>query len=104
MEALENAATIEKEKYQDYLRKAEDARFSGAMDESRLVDVSILERAVPPTDPVAPSYGRGFLVGLVGGLALGFGLALARDYWDPSVKSATQASRLSRTRVMAEIP
>lgn len=104
LEALENEATIAKEAYKGYKQRAEEARFTDAMDESRIVDVSVLARAKPPTEPKAPKYGRSFMVGILGGLMLGFGLALLRDYWDPSVKSAAQASRLSKVRVIVEIP
>ena len=104
LERLENEASFAEESYQSYLRKAEAARFSGAMDESKILDVTVIERAKVPTNPLPSGPLRLMLMGVVGGLLLGVGAAVVRDFWDPSVKSATQTARLGEARVIVEIP
>jgi uncharacterized protein involved in exopolysaccharide biosynthesis len=104
LERLETQATLAEEAYQNYQRKAEEARFSNAMDDSRIVNVTILERAVRPTESLAPPFSRNLLIGALAGIVFGAAVGFIRDYWDPSVKSAAQASRLAGARVLAGFP
>ena len=47
---------------------------------------------------------RTVALSLFAGLAIGVGGAFLRDWWDPSIKSSAEASRLSQVPVLAEIP
>ena len=104
LERLQDDVKNAKEAYQIYSQKEEEARFSSSLDESGIVNVSILEPAEVPKRP-QPSKTRLFLIlGTLAGLALGLILAFAWDWLDPSIKGSAQAYRLSGIPIIAEIP
>ena len=87
-ERLQQEVTSAKEAFLTYLKKEEEARFSNALDESRIVNVSIVERATTPTIPVQSKTGIKFLVGVIFGLIAALLVGYLRDRLDPSVKTA----------------
>ena len=82
----------------------EEARLASDLDERGMVNLRIWDQAEVPADPLPSKKRRTILLGLLGGLFLGIGGGLARDWIDPSVKSAAHATRVSRLPVIAEIP
>jgi uncharacterized protein involved in exopolysaccharide biosynthesis len=103
-ERLEQDVSAAKESLATYLKKAEEARFSNALDESRIVNVSVVEQATVPVMPVQSKRTMTLLLGAAMSLAAGLGLAFVRDRIDPSVKSAAEARRIAALPVLAEIP
>lgn len=103
-ERLGQDVSTAKQSLGTYLKKAEEARFSNALDESRIVNVSIVEQATVPVRPVQSKRTMTLLLGAAVSLAAGLGLAFVRDRLDPSVKCAAEAARLSALPVLAEIP
>lgn len=93
-----------RESYVTYLKKEEEARFSKALDESRIVNLNVAEPAEVPIDPEAARRMETILVGLLLSLALGTGLALLREQLDPTVKTSAEAERLTGLKVITEIP
>jgi uncharacterized protein involved in exopolysaccharide biosynthesis len=87
-----------------YRRKEEQARFSVALDESRIVNVEVVERAEVPATPLPSQATRRFILGALVSLVIGAALAYARDRLDPSVKTAAEAARLAKLPVLANIP
>ncbi len=102
-ERLENELASAKEAHQTYSRKEEQARFSNALDESKIVNVAIIEPATPPTQPESSPIKRLFAMGFAGSLLLGVGIALMRDWLDPSVKTTSQVERMTGLPVLGEI-
>ncbi len=100
---LQNDVTTQKEAYLNYLRKEEEARISSALDESQIVNIAIAERASVPTEPESGQLKRRVLLGTVLSLMLSVGLALLRDWMDPSVKTAAQAERIAGLPVLGEL-
>jgi uncharacterized protein involved in exopolysaccharide biosynthesis len=86
-----------------YLRKREEARISDALDERRIVNVSL---AQAPTIPALPATHTGWL--LFGGLfAAGIssiGAAYAADQMDPSFRTPDELNRYLDLKVLAAIP
>jgi uncharacterized protein involved in exopolysaccharide biosynthesis len=103
-ERLQNELDTQRQAYQTYLRKEEEVRFSNALDEQQILNVTVVEPARVPRDPEASPFLKLIVVGAGLGLALGVGLALLRDWLDPSVKTTTQAERLTGVPVLGEIP
>ena len=87
-----------------YLKKEEEARFSRALDESRIVNLNVAEPAEVPIDPEAAHRMETIFVGILLSLALGLGLAFVREQLDPTVKSSAEAERLTGLPVISEIP
>ncbi len=104
MERLQDDVKNAKEAYQVYSQKEEEARFSSSLDESGIVNVSIIEAAEAPKRPL-PSKARLYVIlGSMAGLILGVVLAFFKDWLDPSIKGSAQAYRLSGIPIIAEIP
>jgi uncharacterized protein involved in exopolysaccharide biosynthesis len=100
---LQNNVQTQKEAYLNYLRKEEEARISSALDESQIVNIAIAERASVPTEPESGQLKRRVIFGTMVSLLLSVGLALLRDWMDPSVKTAAQAERIAGLPVLGEL-
>lgn len=103
-ERLEQEVTSAKEAYLTYLKKEEEARFSAALDESRILNVSVVERAVPPTVPLPTRTGMNLLLGTLISLLAAGTIGYLRDRLDPAVQTATDAARVTGLPVLADIP
>ncbi len=104
LERLKGDVDNAKLAYQAVSKKEEEARLSRSLDQSGIVNVSILDPAEVPRRPLPRK--TVFLVALGGaiGCVLGFILAFLKDWVDPSLKSSAQAYRLSGIPIIAEIP
>lgn len=104
LERLENEVENARQSHQTYLRREEEARFSNALDESGIVNVSVVEAAEVPAAPEPSKTRFRLLAGALAGLLAGIALALLRDWIDPTLKGSSQAQRLSGVPVISEIP
>lgn len=101
---LEQEVATAKAALLTYARKEEEARFSNALDESRILNLAVAE---PARAPLVPERWRGLRQIAFGGafsLLLGIGLGFGRDRLDPSVKTSAEAERLTQLPVLGEIP
>ena len=99
-EDVEQASSV----YKSYSARAEQARYAGELDETNIFNLSVVEPAEVPWLPIKGKRTQQALIS--GGLWLLIGCfaAFARDFLDPTVKSASQAARCSGLPVIAEIP
>jgi uncharacterized protein involved in exopolysaccharide biosynthesis len=91
------------EAYLLYRKKVEEARISEAMDEQKIVNVTIAEGAAIPIAPLTTkslSYAFALMVGLVAGVGGGF----LREFVDNSVKTAADVTSSTALPVLASIP
>jgi uncharacterized protein involved in exopolysaccharide biosynthesis len=102
-ERLEQDVATAKEAFLTYSRKAEEARFSSALDESTFVDVAVVEPAKLPTSPERSKKLRTLMMGAIASLIAGIGLAFLRDRLDPAVKSAAEAQGVTGLPILAEV-
>ncbi|MFI5364889.1 MAG: GumC family protein [Candidatus Binatia bacterium] len=101
---LEQDVTTAKNALITYSKKEEEARFSSALDESRILNVSVVEPAQVPVAPQRWKGPRQLSAGAALSLLLGIGLAFVRDRIDPSIKSAAEACQLTGLPLLGEIP
>jgi uncharacterized protein involved in exopolysaccharide biosynthesis len=97
------AAKADEENYMLYLRKAEEARISDALDQQRFSNVVVAEPAAVPFTPQA----RWLLVVILGVLFASFAsviLALAVDRWDPSFRTPEEVESFLGSPVVAALP
>ncbi len=104
LERLQGDVQNAKLAYQAYSKKEEEARLSSSLDQSGIVNVSVLDPAEVPRRPVPRKTRILLLLGAAAGCMLGFVLAFLKDWFDPSLKSSAQAYRLSGIPIIAEIP
>jgi uncharacterized protein involved in exopolysaccharide biosynthesis len=101
--SLERGVQTAQETLLTYTRKAEEARISSALDQSRIVNLAV---ALPAEVPPTPA-GSGALVlmaaGLVASLLVAAAGALALEALRPTVQSVTEASELTGLAPLAEL-
>jgi uncharacterized protein involved in exopolysaccharide biosynthesis len=91
------------EAYLLYRKKVEETRISEAMDQQKIMNVTIAEEAATPIAPLTNknlSYVFALMVGLVGGIGSGF----LREFFDDSVKTAADVTSSTALPVLASIP
>jgi uncharacterized protein involved in exopolysaccharide biosynthesis len=96
-------AKADEENYMLYLRKAEEARISDALDRQRFSNVVVAEPATVPFT----SQARWLLVVVLGGLIaslLSATLAFAVDRWDPSFRTPEEVESFLGSPVVAAFP
>lgn len=68
-----------------------------------ITNVSLLDRAVAPTFPSSPNVSMRLLLGLLGGLLLGVGLAFALEWFHPRVRSTRGLEAYTGVPVLADL-
>jgi uncharacterized protein involved in exopolysaccharide biosynthesis len=87
IERLERQVASDKEAYLSYVRKGEEARAAEALNQSRILNVSVVQAPTMPIEPVSPRI----MLNLITGLLFALILAAAAAYWseeyDPRICS-----------------
>jgi uncharacterized protein involved in exopolysaccharide biosynthesis len=102
-ERLEQEVAAAREALKTYRRKQEEARFSSALDTSRIVNVSIVEPASVPVAPLPSKNAATVALAAVLSLFVGVGFAFLRDRMNPSVKSAADAADVGGVPILADL-
>ena len=96
---------VNRDIYQDLLRRRENARVSMVLDqEQRGLTFRIQDPAILPLRPSGLRLAHFAGAGLLLGLAIPFGLLLALVRFDPRVRSARQLERTTGISVLATVP
>jgi uncharacterized protein involved in exopolysaccharide biosynthesis len=88
--------------YMLYMRKQEEARISDAMDESRIINVAVIE---PVSVPTVPSRSRPFvlLFGFLAAMIFSLGAAVVAEYLDPSLRTSEDIKEFLDLPVLASL-
>ncbi|MGT2486929.1 GNVR domain-containing protein [Methylobacterium oryzae CBMB20] len=98
---LEREVDAARSVYNAFLVRAREIKEQTSIDSS---NARIITAARPPQDPSWPPRLILVAAALAGGLGLGAGLALTREYLAPTVLSSRQLERLSNAPVVAVLP
>jgi uncharacterized protein involved in exopolysaccharide biosynthesis len=86
-----------------YWKKQEEARITEAMTDQSMVNVSVVDRAIPPLEPL-----NGLLLplalGIIGGLALATAMAVSVEYLNRRLRFEEEVERYLELPVLAVIP
>jgi uncharacterized protein involved in exopolysaccharide biosynthesis len=100
---LQQEAEQKKYAYDTYFKKQEEARITEAMTDQSVVNVSVLDRAMPPIEPqngvLLP-----LLLGILGGLALSTTTAVAVEFLSRRLRFEEEVERYLELPVLAVIP
>ncbi len=101
-ELVRNAKANE-ENYLLYLKKAEEAEISDALDQRRIMNVAVSETAAVPA---LPMYSPAMLIlaGLLLAVPVSVGSAFVSDYFDPSIRTPREVVEVLDTPVLAWMP
>jgi uncharacterized protein involved in exopolysaccharide biosynthesis len=88
--------------YMLYMRKQEEARISDAMDESRIINVAVVE---PVSVPMVPSRSRPLvlLFGFLAAIVFSLGAAVVAEYLDPSLRTSEDIKEFLDLPVLASL-
>jgi uncharacterized protein involved in exopolysaccharide biosynthesis len=90
--------------YQLYFHKQEEARISDALDKQRILNVSVIEKAGVPSQPVSLSRSLILIIASVLAIMVSVGLAFAMDLLDPSFRTPDELKTYLNIPVLAAIP
>jgi uncharacterized protein involved in exopolysaccharide biosynthesis len=82
-----------------YWKKQEEARITEAMTDQSMVNVSVVDRAIPPLEPL-----NGLLLPLALGLALATAMAVSVEYLNRRLRFEEEVERYLELPVLAVIP
>lgn len=100
---LVRAAKAAEQNYLLYRQKQEEARTAAALDQQRILNVAIAEKATVPALP-EPTLWLRLLGGAFLACLVSVGLAFAKDYWDPFFRTPDEVRLCLNLPVLAAIP
>lgn len=102
-ERLQRMVDTEKQAYVSYLRRGEEARAAGALNRSRILNVSV---AQPPSKPISPSYPIVPLnlgVGVLLALGCAVGVAYVEELLDPRIYAPSTIAAVTGLKTIAQL-
>jgi len=87
-----------------YKKKHEEARISAAMEQERIINVSIAQPAQRPLKPVAPNRRTNLLFGMFFGLFGGLALAFVIEFLDHSFTTGRELEARLGIPLLGSIP
>jgi len=101
-EGLLRDKSAEEANYLLYMRKQEEARISDALDESRIINVAVVE---PVAVPVVPSRSRPLVLflGFLAAIIVSLGVAVVAEYLDPSLRTSEDIQEFLDLPVLASV-
>ncbi|MFN0123400.1 MAG: GumC family protein [Blastocatellia bacterium] len=87
--------------YTEFLQKTSQARIEVAEQHSNM---RVIDPAVPPGAPIGPHRFRTILISLFLSLCVGAALALAREFFDNTIRTAEDVQRYVQIPLLAVIP
>ena len=105
IERLQRKVDSDKEAYMSYVRKGEEARAAEALNQSRILNVSVVQQPTMPIEPVSPRIELNLIAGLLFALMLAIAAAHWTEEYDPkicSVASIGKDTGLSTVAILSD--
>jgi len=84
MQKLKREQAINEKNYQAYQEKSEDARITDNMNRLKMANISIIQKATVPPEPIRPKKLMNIAMAIVLGMVSGLGLA----FWSESMSQS----------------
>ena len=101
---LEQEVALCKANYTTYSEKSEQSRIDAALQNERITNVNVIQPANLIAKPISPQKAVVLILGIFGGLALGIGIALLAEYFDPTLKTPDDVEERLSLPVLLSIP
>ncbi|GJL55204.1 MAG: hypothetical protein NPIRA02_23360 [Nitrospirales bacterium] len=93
LEALQLEVESAQKNYTIYLSKVEDARVAEEMDHLKLANISVIQPAVVPAEPISPKIAFNILIAVILGSIAGISLAFLSEYFQGGYTRSEHAAR-----------
>ena len=104
LEELQRSRQVQKNNYQKYADNLEQARIDQELRNQKISNISIVQGATMPVDPVGPNKPLNFILSLfIGGLG-GLAVAFVSEYFDHTIKTPEDIEEKLDLRVLSSIP
>jgi len=104
MQNLKRELATNEKNFQVYGEKMEDARITDDMNKLKLANISVIQPATTPLEPIKPKKGLNILLGMVFGALSGIGYALFSERNSQGLVSPEIAEKRLNLTVLATIP
>jgi polysaccharide biosynthesis transport protein len=104
VERQQRQVDADKEAYLSYLRKGEEARAAEALNQSKILNISVAQPPILPLRPDFPDVLLNLLVGAIAAVGLGLAAARFEDQRDPRLYSARSVEQVSGLPTVATLP
>jgi len=101
---LEQSVDVNRQNYRLYLAKFEESRISDAMDNKKMANVSLMQSAFTPLNPVSPKVLLNIVLAIFLGGFGGLGLAFFGEYLDDSLEKPEDVEKELQLPVLTSIP
>lgn len=98
---LQRQVEIAEDEYQEYVDSRHRANIAAALDSGGVSNVSVVQPASLPIEPVKPRKLRNFVLSILLGLFGGIGFAFLLEFFDDSIKSRQDVARRLGLPVLA---
>ena len=104
MQNLKRELTTNEKNFQVYGDKMEEARITDDMNKLKLANISVIQTATTPLEPIKPKKGLNILLGMFFGALSGIGYALFSERNSQGLASPEIAEKRLNLAVLATIP
>jgi uncharacterized protein involved in exopolysaccharide biosynthesis len=101
---LEQQVKKDEESYQLYGKKIDETKMSDAMDVQKIVNMSVIQPALPPITPIKKQLMRNIGLSIFFGLFAGFGAAFVLEFLRHTFKNREDVEKHLGLPVLASIP
>lgn len=95
---------MNEKEYQSYRERAQEARRLDDMNRLKLANISVIQAAIPPSEPAVPKQLIVVVVGILTGVLLGVGSALIVERCTKTLSTPDQVERILGINVLMSIP
>jgi len=90
MQQLKREQSINEKNFQTYSEKAEEARITDDMNRLKMANISVIQKAAVPAEPVKPKKFLNIALGIIFGMVAGLGLAFLSESTSQSFSTPEQ--------------
>jgi polysaccharide biosynthesis protein PslE len=101
---LKRQVEIDEANYQLHVKHMEEARISNAMDSQKIANISIIEEALPPIEPIKPILWLNLLLSGILGIIVSAGSVFLISYFSHYFQNAEDIQNHLNLPVLASIP